>query len=452
PDDIDSVIAPLRTVVTKASDKLKEDIDKVKTTLASKDADALQKKMDDFTGKKDQFLKQLDGLAAAGKGVGEVEKKYGGLPSSTLKNLSDMTDVISTQTNQVEKAIDATDHKAYDNSVCEYLVMVSEACAAFSTFSNFEGDLSKVIKSIAGDKVGRAVAGYGASSALGSDAAGKAAGECASLYVGAETESKALVTKFNYASFGGDIVQMCSDGLLKRYCTVLSGELNEKYECKYRNAEKNVWWDYTYTTGATINLRFPKHSSGGNIQKMKGNIEGNATKFTIFQDAQEIDDYKKAMKGREVLTKFYSVCLHSPASVPFTAADADKNVGFGAVARSMVTPACFNIPIDADYDLVQKKLTIYVNDALVDFSPAVCYIYGYIVIAAGIPLVTRVNYPINSVKLTLGKVIKENKTFNVEEDAKNNIFINGKGDTKIGDASSDAEHLISFTFKLKSDG
>ncbi|MFS8081808.1 MAG: hypothetical protein ACMG51_00040, partial [Ginsengibacter sp.] len=42
PDDIDSVIAPLRTVVTKASDKLKEDIDKVKTTLASKDADALQ--------------------------------------------------------------------------------------------------------------------------------------------------------------------------------------------------------------------------------------------------------------------------------------------------------------------------------------------------------------------------------------------------------------------------
>jgi hypothetical protein len=451
PDDIDSVIAPLRTAVTKASDKLKEDIDKVKTTLASKDADALQKKMDDFTGKKDKFFKQLDDIAAAGKGVGEVEKKYGGLPSSTLKNLSDMTDVISTQTKQVEQAIEATDHKAYDNSVCEYLVMVSEACAAFSTFSNFEADAAKIIENLAGDKAGRAVAGYGTSSVLGSDAAGKAAGECASLYASAANETKGLKATFNYATFGGDIVQMCSDGLLKRYCTVMSGELNEKYECKFRNKDKNVWWDYTYTTGAIINLRFPKHSSGGNIQKMKGNIEGNATKFTIFQDAQEMDDYKDAMKGRERLTNFFSVCLHSPASMPFTAAGADKNIGFGAVARTMVTPSCFNIPIDADYDLVQKKLTIYVNDALVDFSPAVCYIYGYILIAAGIPLVTRVNYPINSVKLTLGKVISENKTFNVDEDAKHNIIINGKGETKIGDASSDAEHHISFTFNMKSE-
>lgn len=451
PDDIDSVIEPLRTTVTKASDKLKEDIEKVKTTLASKDAEALQKKMDDFTAKKDKFFKQLDEIAAAGKGLGDVEKKYGGLPSSVLKNVSDMTDVISKQTNQVEQAVEATGHKAYDNSVCEYLVMVSEACAAFSTFTNFEGDMSKILKNLAGDKVGRAVAGYRVSSALGSDAAGKASGECASLFVGAATESKALEATFGYASFGGDIVQMCSDGLLKRYCTVMSGELNEKYECKFRNKDKNVWWDYTYTTGAIINLRFQKHSSGGNIQKMKGNIEGNATKFTIFQDAQEIDDYKDAMKGREGLTKFYSVCLHSPVSVPFSAAGADKNMGFGAVARTMVTPACFNIPIDADYDLVQKKLTIYVNDALVDFSPAVCYIYGYIVIAAGIPLVTRVNYPINSVKLTLGKVIQENKTFNVEEDAKNNISINGKGETKIGDDNSDTEHKISFSFNMKSE-
>ena len=162
PDDIDSVIKPLKDVTTKAADKLKTDIDEVKTTLTTADANALQKKMDDFSDKKDKLLKQLDDVAAAGKGLTDVEKKYGGLPSSVLSNISDMTNTISEQTNQVEQAIEATEHKAYDNSVCEYLVMVSEACAAFSTFTNFEGKFTKILTNIAGDKAGRAVAGYDA--------------------------------------------------------------------------------------------------------------------------------------------------------------------------------------------------------------------------------------------------------------------------------------------------
>ena len=231
----------------------------------------------------------------------------------------------------------------------------------------------------------------------------------------------------------------------------MSGELNHKYQCTYRNKSNDVWWDYTYTTEAVINLRYPKNNAGGKIIKMKGNIEGNATKFTIYQNAQQIDDYKDAMKGRGALTKFYSICLHKPDAIPFSAASADKDIGFGAVARAIATPASFNIPIDADYDVAQKKVTIYVNDALNDFTSAVCYIYGYIVIAAGIPLVNRVNYPIQTVKLTLGKVISQNHDFNVKTDAENNMTIDGDGKTQIGDESSSIEHHISFSFKLKSD-
>ena len=452
PDDIDSVIKPLKDVTTKGFDKLKDDIDKVKTTLTAPDADALQKKMDDFGDKKDKLLKQLDDVAAAGKGLINVEKKYGGLPSSTLKNLSDMTNAVSEQTNEVEQAIEATDHKAYDNSVCEYLVMVSEACAAFSTFTNFEGKFTKILTNLAGDKAGRAVAGYDAKSITGgSDAAAQASGECASLFTDAATESEALKANFNPLAFGGDVVHMCSDLLLKRYCAVMSGDLNHKYECIYRNKDNKTWWDYTYTTEATINLRYPKNNAGSNIIKMKGNIEGNATKFTMFQDAQQIDAFKDAMKGREGLTQFYSLQLHKPIAIPFSAASADKDIGFGAVARAIAVPSAFNLPIDADYDVAQKKVTIYVNDALVDFTPAVCYIYGYIMIAAGIPLVTRVNYPINSVRLTLGKVIRSNNGFDVKTDGENNLLIDGKGDTKLGDGSSGSEQLINFSFNLKSE-
>ena len=452
PDDIDSVIEPLKTGLTKASDKLKEDIDKVKTTLTGQDGDALQKKMNDFSDLKDKILKQLNDVAAAGKGLTNVEKKYGGLPSSVLANLSDMTDVVSQETKQIDVAIEATEHKSYDNSVCEYLVMVSEACAAFSTCMSFEGKFTKTVLNIANGKAYPAVASYGAGALTGgSDAAGKAAAECSSLFLGAATESEALKANFSPLSFGGDIVQMCSDLLLKKYCAVMSGDLNHKYECTFRNKSNDVWWDYTYTTEAVISLRYPKNNKGGNIIKMKGNIEGNATKFTIYQNAQQIDEYKDAMKGRERFTQFYSLCLHKPVAIPFSAASADKDIGFGAVARAIATPASFNIPIDADYDVAQKKVTIYVNDALVDFTPVVCYIYGYISIAAGIPLVTRVNYPINSVKLTLGKAIKENSHFTVQTDADNNLKIDGTGETKIGDASSSIEHNIHFSFNLKSE-
>jgi hypothetical protein len=138
-------------------------------------------------------------------------------------------------------------------------------------------------------------------------------------------------------------------------------------------------------------------------------------------------------------------------AIPFSAASSDKDIGFGAVARAIATPASFNLPIDADYDVAQKKVTIYVNDALNDFTPSVCYIYGYIAIAAGIPLVTRVNYPINSVRLTLGKVMRDNSHFDVKTDAENNLMINGTGKTNLGDASSSNEQDINFSFKLKND-
>ena len=450
-EDMDLITTPLTTETTKSFDKLKSDIDEVKAKLTSEDAQALQKKMDVFTIKKDQFLKQLNDVATATKGLNDVEKKYSGLPSSVLQNVSRLNDIISTTATGMAKENEVTDHKAYDNSICEYLVMVSEACAAFSTILNFEGTAGKIIINLAADKGGRTVAGYSAGAITGSDAAGKAAGECSSLYIGASVETKALDANFSPLSFGGDIAQMCSDLLLKRYCAVMSGELTHQYECTYRNKNSEVWWDYTYTTGAVISLRYPKDNAGGNIIKMKGNIEGNATKFSIYQNAENIDEYKDAMKNRERFTQFYSVCVHKPVAVPFTAATADKDIGFGAVARAVAVPSAFNIPIDADYDVSQKKITIYVNDALIDFSPLVCYIYGYIVVAAGIPLVTRVNYPIQPVKLTLGKAIKENNDFHVRTGADNNLTVNGKGNTHIGDAGSSIEHHISFSFNLKSE-
>ena len=156
------------------------------------------------------------------------------------------------------------------------------------------------------------------------------------------------------------------------------------------------------------------------------------------------------MQGKDGYVDIFPICVNSPAHIPFSSAKADQNTGFGAVARAVVTPAYFNIPIDADYDLNNKKLTLYVNDAIADFTSMVCYDYIYMAVAAGIPIFTRVNYPINKVRLTLGKVISDNNTFTIAG-SEEKPSIKGTGNTHLGDASTHIEQKIDFTFGLHSD-
>jgi hypothetical protein len=178
---------------------------------------------------------------------------------------------------------------------------------------------------------------------------------------------------------------------------------------------------------------------------MKGNIEGNATEFKFFQDVEQMDAFKEQMKGRAKLTP---IPLWKPVSVSFATSQKDE-LGFGAVARGIATPSYFNIPIDAEYDTETETIKVFLNDPILDFTPLVKYTYGYIAIAAGIPLVTRVDFPINKAKLTLNAVVYQNNELQVTKDAKNNLSIKGKGERHIGSQADPIEHQINFTLTAK---
>jgi hypothetical protein len=113
-----------------------------------------------------------------------------------------------------------------------------------------------------------------------------------------------------------------------------------------------------------------------------------------------------------------------------------------------VTPACFNIPVDVDYDVDGKTMKFQTNGALVDFTPMVKYVYLYWGIAAGIPLTTIVDLPINNVEHTLGKAISMYSTFPVVKDEKNNISVKADADAKVG-TGGEHEHDIKFSFSAK---
>ncbi|HEY4110351.1 hypothetical protein [Puia sp.] len=471
--ELDQITGPTRELVVQAAKKVDDAIERVTGDLTGPDATALEKTKKDFDDKTNAFKKWMDDIDQAGTGLDGLEKKYGNFPTPLQDKFTQMSDDFSDESKQLQDFNGRGDgggtggtggtsgtgatggtggpsgtHQSYDNTICEYLAMVSEACAAFSTMLNFETNIVKLVGGIAGDKGGTVAGGDYADAAGAGDNTKIVMQEAGKLFGVAAIDGNEILSMKNSADFCGDIVQMCTSLLMKKYCVVMDGNLQETYTCTFRNKTSDVWWQYSYTAGATISLRYPKGESGHGTIKMKGNIEGNATKFSIYTDMNQMDDFKNASKQR---SRVIGICVYAPPSVPFVSSQADKATGFGAVARGIATPAYFNIPIDIDYQVDAQTMKFYVNPALVDFLDVTTkYIYCYLDIALGIPLTTRVDLPINKVQLTLGKVISQNSTFPVRSDKDNNLSITGKGTSKIGPGSA-IEHNINFSFTAKSD-
>jgi hypothetical protein len=181
---------------------------------------------------------------------------------------------------------------------------------------------------------------------------------------------------------------------------------------------------------------------------MKGNIEGNATSFRFTEDMEQEDDFMEKMKTHRTMNH---IPVYGPKSVPFSTAQSDV-LGFGAVARGIATPACFNIPVDAEYNTDEQTIQLNLNEALIDFTPLVKYTYVFLKVSlSGIPLFTRVDFPINKAKLTLNAVVSRNNQLTVTKDAKNNLLVKGGGDRHIGSAGEAIEHKISYSLIAKND-
>lgn len=93
----------------------------------------------------------------------------------------------------------------------------------------------------------------------------------------------------------------------------------------------------------------------------------------------------------------------------------------------MATPAYFNIPVDAEYDVNANKIKIFLNKPFIDFSPAVSNQLVFLLVDGDLlPYVKRMSFPINKVLSTLGSVVRENNEFDVKKDSKGNLSFPGK--------------------------
>ena len=431
---------------TKAYDKLVKKVDEVKPNISAKDAADLDKKMTDVKDKKDAAIKLFTSLNAATKKLGEMVKKGKGLPPNLSANLTQLQNTLSSQASDMARIDEFTNHQPSDNTICEYLVMVNEACAAFSTFTNlYANSILLVVTNITTNKVVPAAVGSG-NDAIGNPVSPDndiALKEPAKLYATSKLDAESLVSKMGTAGFVGDITQFVTGYLLKRYCGIYEGTVKHEYTVIYRNEEHKIWWKYGVEMEAAFSLRYPKDKNTGRTIKMKGNIEGNATKFTFFADAKEA--VKNEMQGRDKFVKVVVLKDFLPPAIPFATSQHDK-MGFGTVARAIGTPAYFNIPVDADYDLDAGKIKLFINPALVDFSPIVENRELYMVIAV-LPMIRWMGYPIFKAQQTIKGSFKEKNEFIMT--GGKSPHCSDKAIRHINDENAPFEIFLNTTFSIK---
>jgi hypothetical protein len=396
----------------KAFANLEDKAARVKPKLSMAHAAELDKKIKEAKLKKDAAIKLFTSIAEANKKLATLAKKGRGLPRNLSQNLSELNSKLTQQSEDIKRIQELANHEPLDNSICEYLVMLNEACAAFSTFTNvFSKSIGTIIKNIVLDKVIPATIG-GANEKVGSpipsplDFPPK---EAAKLYATSLVDAESLVGKLGTAGITGDMITFITEVLMKIFCGVYKGELTHNYTMTFINSDGKTWWRYAVEMTAAVSLRYPKSGNTGRVIKMKGNIEGNATKFTFFADAKEA--MADELKGKGVYNQVSVIPIFqlSPLAVPFSTALSDK-LGFGAIARALVTPAYFNIPIDAEYDQDAKKIKILVNSALIDFTPAVFNQQAFMIISV-LPMIRYEKYPVEKAEKTIRGSFKGKNIF-----------------------------------------
>jgi hypothetical protein len=250
--EMDQITGPTKEDTKDAFDKLKKAVDQAKQGLSPNDQTTLEK---GFTGTgdlKDKFTHVLDDVDQAGKGLDALEKQYGKLPDEVLQGVSKLNDAFSDLHQQLAQVHAGgkpggtgngggtsngaqSNHTAYDNTTCEYLVMVGEACAAFTLITTFYARIDAALVNVATN-----YGAPGATGAVASAAKGAAPGVavlklCANLFATSAQDSHFLETSLGKANTVASLVQLSSEILLRRYCAVLSGDLQENYQCTFRN-------------------------------------------------------------------------------------------------------------------------------------------------------------------------------------------------------------------------
>ncbi len=414
----DESVALIEKAEKIVDDKAKE----IESKITATDKKTLNEKLDKFRANVKQYKNLFNSIKDAAKNTKKVIKSSLGksgqtLPRNLMHHLNDLNNTINKQETDLKRVNEYYNHKSSDYTLCDYLNGFKEVLAAYSTITSFaQKSVSTILKNIAVNNALPVVTNKqyemaGATTGVETGDGGKfIATQAAKNFAMPLAAASTLDGFMGRVGLAGDVLTFIVDVLIKTYCITFSNKITQENKFTFTNEYDEKWYVYKTKLEGVLSLRAPKADGRSNIIKMKGSIEGNLTSYKAFADPKACIAKELKEQGVYSNTICFPLVEINPVIVPFSTAANDVG-GFGWGTRMLATPACFNIPVDAEYNTQTKEIKLFIIKAnAIDFSPAVKFRQLFMYIAM-LPMTQYQDYPIEKAAITMFANFKEKNNF-----------------------------------------
>ncbi len=348
---------------------------------------------------KDKIAKYKEGskqLKDAVKDAVTLAKKYPELNKMLAAPLGKLSSVVlekSKELEQVEKTLGANKEK--EPNICNTAYVIAESCALLSTVMNFASkSIMTIIDNIMVDKLWPKAAESLAPKKF-DDNDKFLLTQSGKSFLSAKGSLSSLESTNFGIGMAGDLTQHIMNQLFKKYCTEYKGPLTGDYTLEFSN-NGQMYMRYKITYSAKISVYCKTTALNGASPKLSGYIEGNVTKMDFTDDVWAVED-----KSSWDVIKYKRM----PAIVPSVNL-AEKDPGFGAVARSIV-PGTFYFPLQAQ--IVDGKMVIRLMPAHIELDQSLVNRSLVIVQQKNNPLSLQAevfSYPITTARFILTRTMR----------------------------------------------
>jgi hypothetical protein len=278
-----------------------------------------------------------------------------------------------------------------DSVTCENLERLIEGFNFASALFNLAGGPVAAVKAVAFDYLaskGAALASrLGAKYGFPANEAGKIALAVGDAELKGAWNLQKVLPQFaaKEAIKGGamglafDLMSFLSQRQFAKYCERLAGKFSGGMHAEFRAKDGQVWWAYTIQFEGRLDLRYAKGTTYGQAVVVKGDFLGQATKFTLFEDALRIGWpgltkgailYKRAVLPQPELMNLLTGTAVNPDSTLKEEKPIDVE---GKAAAVFVKPYSFFVPVEGE--IVDGVLTLRRQPASRDYEAVARVVY-----------------------------------------------------------------------------
>lgn len=209
--------------------------------------------------------------------------------------------------------------------------------------------------------------------------------------------------------FAVDTVAFVKQRDFNRYCEKFQGPISVSLHSEFYENGRH-YWSYDEELSGQLVLRYAKAKSEGEAIHFSGEYEGNATKFTLWDDFIAL------------YPKMASDVLYHSDRPPAAHSDSALENWAGRIPNTLFSgPTSFSIPVEGDF--IKDKITPNLGNADHDIDVKGKVVYIFVAPGVFIPETVVAEAPYQTAHWIISRSIGMKPEFTVTVDTKNRISI-----------------------------